>query len=124
MRHLTRQITEKEIETLILQWLHMNKIYCWKNESTGLYDPTRKVFRRKRNPFNINGTADVLGILPDGKFLAIEVKRPKGKATEKQLHFLEQIKKNNGIAFLAYSVYDVEENLKEYLNNGSRRDKS
>ena len=67
---------------------------------------------------SFKGISDILGVLPpDGKFLAIEVKRPGRKPTERQRQFLEQVASAGGIAIVAYSVEDVAKKLKEYFNN-------
>lgn len=42
-----------------------------------------------------------------GKFLAIEVKRPGGRATPMQEHILREIRKAGGFAAVATSVQDV-----------------
>lgn len=50
--------------------------------------------------------ADLLVCL-DGRFVAIEVKRPKGKLTDGQERFLHNVRAAGGKAFVAYSVDDV-----------------
>jgi len=50
--------------------------------------------------------ADLLVCL-DGRFVAIEVKRPGGKVTDGQREFLRKVTAAGGIAFVAYSVEDV-----------------
>jgi hypothetical protein len=47
-----------------------------------------------------------------GHLLAIEVKSPKGKLSQYQKDFLEQVEKNGGIAMVAWSVDDVIDGLK------------
>lgn len=37
------------------------------------------------------GTADIIGCLPGGRFIAIEVKRPDGVLTDKQKRFLQSV---------------------------------
>lgn len=56
-------------------------------------------------PF-MHDISDLLVCL-DGKFVAIEVKRPQGKLTEGQERFLHNVRAAGGIAFVAYSVDDV-----------------
>ena len=54
------------------------------------------------------GTSDILACLkPTGKFMAVEAKRGKNKATEAQSEFLRAIERIGGIAVVAYSVDDV-----------------
>lgn len=59
------------------------------------------------------GTADIIGIAPDGRFLAIECKAGRGKTTERQEAFLARIRERNGVAFVARSVEDVSKQLLE-----------
>lgn len=55
------------------------------------------------------GSSDLVGWIggdgPNrGKFLAIEVKRPGGKATEQQIAFIAAVHRAGGVAFICYSV--------------------
>jgi len=59
---------------------------------------------------NPKGVSDIIGIYK-GRFLAIEVKTPKGKVTEAQRAFIDRVNKEGGIAFVARSVEDVIEKL-------------
>jgi hypothetical protein len=86
-------LSEREIETLILQWLNLNGCKAWKNDSVGIWDPTRKVYRKRNGPFNQKGTSDILGILPGGRMLAIEVKSAKGTLSPEQRYFIDEINK-------------------------------
>lgn len=121
-------ISEKSMETQVLGYLRRRGIFAWKNHTTGIYDPTKKVFRKSNNPFLINGVSDILGVY-QGRFMAIEVKKPfisaKTKqirhktqeeleklASDDQLLFLETIKKYGGIAFMVDSLDVLDEQLK------------
>lgn len=57
--------------------------------------------------FAFVGCPDLLGQLPDGRLLAIEVKRPSGRVTEAQAAFLEKAEHYGALAFVARSVDDV-----------------
>lgn len=72
----------------------------------GAYDSKRNVFKRMVG-FSMRGVADILGLMPDGRFLAIEVKTAKGKQSIYQKHFEDCVKKSNGIYILARSIDDV-----------------
>lgn len=52
------------------------------------------------------GSSDLIGIMPDGRFLAVEVKTMKGDASKKQLAFIRSIRDLRGVAFIARSVED------------------
>lgn len=106
---------EQPVQGHILHYLMINGIFAWKNSNGSTYDPTRKIFRRKTK-YEINGVSDILGILPDGRFLAIEVKRfnPKTYPSQPQKYFLTNINKSNGLAFVAWRLEDVIEMLEKY----------
>ena len=53
------------------------------------------------------GSADIIGISPTGKFLAVEIKTSKGCATKEQLRFIEAVNNAGGIAGIARSVSDA-----------------
>lgn len=120
-------INEKQVENQILTYLKNKGIFCWKNNSTGVFDPRKRVFRKSKNPHHINGVSDILGIL-EGRFLAIEVKKPyiskktlavkhrtqeelHKLASEDQINFINIINDRGGVSFLADSIDIVEEQL-------------
>jgi len=107
------KLTEKQIENSILQFLFQKKIYCWKQNTTGVYDPSKKCFRMPHSPFIISGIADIIGLTSTGQFFAIEVKTPqrKNNLSDHQKAFIEAIVESGGIAFVATSVDDVIKNL-------------
>ena len=110
-----RVIPEKAIENHILRWLNMSGIFAWKNQSVGIYDPVKKIYRRSNNPYHIKGVSDILGILPDGRLLAIEVKSATGKASEEQKAFIDKVNGSGGVGFIARSLDQVIEYLRPYL---------
>ncbi len=61
--------------------------------------------------FSKEGIADIIGLTKTGQFFAIEVKAPKGKASDAQIAFIENVGLSGGIAFVARSVEDVIEGL-------------
>lgn len=99
---------EKHIQQHILMMLKLHGIFTWQNYSTGVFDPVKKIFRPSKG---LKGVSDILGILPSGQFLAIEIKSAKGKPSETQSDFIRNIKNNNGVAFVAKSWNDVAKEL-------------
>lgn len=100
---------EKQIETQILRWLNFQKdIYAFKINTVGVYDSRKGVYRTNRNPFIINGTADILGIAY-GKFIAIEVKTPKTikKVSENQQAFLNKVSQMGGRSIAVCKLDEV-----------------
>ena len=74
-------------------------------------------FKHWGGPMSPKGIADILGILPTGRMLAIEVKKPGwappspgAKAFrhhQEQQRFIDTINANGGVAFFASSIEDV-----------------
>lgn len=56
--------------------------------------------------FGFKGCADLIGQLRDGRFLAVETKRPSNRngATEDQLAFIARVREAGGVAFVAWSA--------------------
>lgn len=99
-------IPESTIKAQILTWLKLNKIYAWSQYNGAIYDPKRGVFRAM-SQHSKRGVSDILGILPGGRLLAIEVKSKTGRLSRWQVLFLDDVRRNGGVAFMARSVDDV-----------------
>lgn len=102
------EITEKQIQQASLDWLALNRIFAWRN-NTGAYKIEGRFIR-----FGHKGSSDILGILPDGKFLAIEIKGKNGRITIEQDEFLKRINDNGGVGFVAHDLNDVINKLSQY----------
>lgn len=90
------------------------KVSAWRNNNGSVFDKKIEGGFRKKNKWEkvCGDPVDILGILPDGRFLAIEVKKDsKGKPSKGQVEFLETIKSNGGVAFVAYSIECVKNHL-------------
>ena len=87
---------EVEITRAILKDLKAMNVFAWKHWS---------------GAFSKRGISDILGVLPDGRALAIEVKAENGKLTDSQRQFLEAVSGNGGIAFIARSPDEVKAQL-------------
>lgn len=114
---------ETRLKRTICSWLKWKRpdIFFWVSDRVGIYDPVKKTFRRNVDPYRIKGVADILGIMPSGSFLAIEVKTKTGLVSLEQKAFLKQIEGNRGIAFVARCLEDVEERLGA-VRDETRRD--
>lgn len=103
---------EKLIENHILNWLAWNKFFVWKNQSVGIFDPVKKIYRKPNSIHHLKGVSDILGIYK-GRFLAIEVKSQTGVVSKEQKEFINNVNKEGGIAFVARSIEDVKKALEE-----------
>ena len=106
------KISEKEILKTILEWLAIYKILAWRNQSgiIILGDNKKRAIR-----MGTKGVSDIVGCLPDGRILCIEVKTEKGKVSDAQQDFIDKINKAIGLAFVARSIEDCEKQLKNYI---------
>jgi len=91
--------TESQITASIRAYLGLRGIWHWKVWQGPMSQP--------------KGVSDILGCY-QGKLLAIEVKRPGKNPTPDQQRFLDRVKIEGGISFVAHSVEDVMENLKRF----------
>lgn len=106
-------LSENEIQNSILQYLKFKKITAWRNNNGSTYDAKIGGHRRKNKWETLHGSpVDILGILPDGRFLAIEVKKDeKEKPSKGQTLFMDTIEKSGGVAFVAFSIECVKHTL-------------
>jgi hypothetical protein len=107
---------EGRVRNLVCGFLKAKGIYFFVHDSVGIFDPVRKCYRKNRSQYRIKGVADILGILPDGRFLAIELKSATGVATPEQKSFLEAIRASGGLSFIARGIDDVKEGLRGYID--------
>lgn len=102
---------EKAIENSILSFLKAHGIFCFKVDTVGIFDPTKKIYRKKNSIHHIKGVSDILGIYK-GRMLAVEVKSAKGRLTEEQQDFLNKVNEEGGFGLMARSIDDVDQMLK------------
>ena len=107
------QQKETAIKNQILDYLALRNIFCWLTNISGNWNNLTKSYYK--NPRLMKGVSDILGILPDGKFLAIECKAEKGKLSEFQETFLNKINAFGGVAIVCRSIEDVDKFLADYL---------
>ena len=100
---------EKEIQTLLINLLNIAGHHVW-NTNAGKI-PVGKGKNKRLVNLAPAGTADIIGVHKDGRFIAIEVKTPKrkGNVTVLQQSFLDEVKKRGGIARVAWSEEQVQD---------------
>lgn len=110
MSYMLGGIRQKESEVLrdCISWLYVNGIFCWRN-NTGSCKQGNRYIR-----FGLKGSADIIGLLPDGRFLAVECKREEGgRLSDAQKKFAEKIRQNKGIYIVANSLDNLIEKIKQ-----------
>lgn len=104
---------EGRVKKAICDYLSLchKDVMFWLNASVGIWDPRTKRYLKNTSKYALNGTSDILGLLWDGRFLAIEVKSFKGKLSDGQRDFLARVNRQGGLGFYAKNVNDVRERL-------------
>lgn len=54
------------------------------------------------------GLPDVIGVLPGGRCIAVECKRPGNRLSQWQIHMLDELRARNALVIVAYDIRDVE----------------
>lgn len=111
-------MTENEVLASCIELLSLMNIYCWRNNTGALKDATGRLIR-----FGKVGSSDILGVLPDGKFLAVECKKSKGGiVSEYQEEFLQEINNCGGVGLVVRSSEELLNELKKrgYTNDRYR----
>lgn len=91
----------------VLKALRTHPAVAWcERQNTGAYKDGQRFIR-----YGWPGCSDILGMLKDGRFLAVEVKAEKGRLSDEQALFIERVTAAGGVAFVARNCNDVFNNL-------------
>lgn len=104
-------MSETEIQTAICDYLAYRKnIMFWRQNSSGSFFKGSDGSRQFRKPpkYAKNGVPDII-VVKEGKFIGLEVKTPKGRISEAQKLFKEQLEAVGGKYFTVSSIDDVVE---------------
>ena len=100
--------TEAATLRACLDYLTLRRVYHWRANQGAI--PCKGGYRRFTG---LLGVSDVLGCLPGGRLLAVEVKSPTGRLRPAQAVFLDTVRTLGGLAIVARSVADLESALRE-----------
>ena len=103
--------TEAEIQAEILEAFGASpSLRLWRN-NVGV---ARTLDGQRMRRFGVPGSADILGILkPKGRMVAIEVKGPRGRLSDKQGLWQQMFEDHGGLYIVARSVEDVTVGLRD-----------
>lgn len=133
------KISEKDIENLILTWLDYSGLYPIKIDNTGIFDPKKRVFRQRANPYK-RSPPDII-FFYQGQAVFCEVKTPDklayiqrnwkklvGKVSTSQAHLQKQVEcsENINARGVKFIFVDSLETLKNELRmiDEKRKEKS
>jgi hypothetical protein len=116
--------SESSIQRRIQMALSKAGCIIWRNETAGCN--TGKVIHKAGDQVTLDranflsaglckGSADLIGIAPNGAFLAVEVKTAKGRTTKEQDNFLLAVNRAGGIGFVARGPEEAVQSLQSAL---------
>jgi hypothetical protein len=103
------------VKSAILEYLHVRDFFAW-NNPIGAVEVRPGQWLR----FGKVGSADIMGCLPGGRFLAIECKAERGRLSGTQRDFLNEVERLGGLAIVVRSFQEVDLALRKggYINDG------
>lgn len=100
---------ESSLVRSCLDLLSLRGVFAFRVNTTGVYDPKRGVFRSFHG---LRGVSDILGVLPGGRFLAVECKVGRNKLSDEQQFFIDRILGMGGVAWVIRNVGELDANLR------------
>jgi hypothetical protein len=88
-----------------LQLLKLAGIFAWRQNNAPVYDRVKGCYRAHNG---MPGISDIIGVLPDGRFLAVECKRKGRTATDEQKAFLSRVTELGGMAMTVSDVRQLQ----------------
>jgi len=109
------QPTEAQILKAVMALLkrHPKVAQCWRQNSGVFQERNRDGSIRRIRANTQRGMSDIMGVLKDGRTLAIEVKSATGRMRPGQEEFLATIRQAGGVAGVCRSVEDAQALLEE-----------
>lgn len=110
VRKRSLEPTEAQIQRAVLQLLSAHPKVAWcARINTGAWKVDNRYIK-----FGFKGCPDIIGqMVGGGRFLAIECKTAKGKLTDYQRNFLNNVLRYYGVAGVAHSADDAKRIVEE-----------
>ena len=99
------EATEQEIQKTLLDYLKLKGYVAIKHRNVGIYKRSTDSYIPL--PEDERGISDIIACSPNGTFVAIEVKRKRGKPSDAQIAFIETVNRKGGIGAICYSLEDL-----------------
>ncbi len=106
-----KKFKETDLQKQIVEYLNLMGHFVWRNNSGAVFSEYKG--KKRMIKFGFKGCADVVGILRDGRFIAVECKIGYNKPTEAQYNFLDEVTHRGGIGMWTTNLDNVINRLKE-----------
>lgn len=103
---------ESEVLAQVLAWLRLHRVFHWRNNSGARVLPGRGG-KGQLVRWGVVGSGDVFALLPGGRFVSVEVKRPGGKPRPSQVLWADAVRAAGGAALVVTGVEELERGLRE-----------
>lgn len=104
-------IAERDVLRACLDVLKARGIFCWRQNSGAMKIDGRNG-RTRFVRWATSGVSDIVGVLPGGKILCVEVKNSTGgRLSDEQASFLDAIRRRGGVAVVINDAEDLAEIL-------------
>lgn len=99
---------ETDIQKQVCDYLELKGHFFWRQNTTPIYDPTRKVFR-KMPKYSMKGVADIICFDKTGTGIAIflEIKKPKTYQSSDQKEFQKKCESVGAEYYIIRKLEDV-----------------
>lgn len=105
-----KQPNESQIQGSILDYLSARHVFHYRNNTGAFVRPGSNSFYR----FGVKGAPDIVCVIK-GRYVAIECKSKKGRQSESQRDFQEQLEDAGGLYLLVSSLEEAIIQLKPHI---------
>ena len=99
-------MTEAQLLSFTLNLLRISGCCFWRVPNGGVMHSIGGKIIRKASP--IKGMPDIAGVMPNGRFYAIELKTVSGKLSPEQKNWIERLNHTGAMAVVLRSTKEVE----------------
>lgn len=103
---------EKEVVKECLEYLKILGIYAYRT-NTGAAEYQDRAGKKRFVRYGKPGVSDITGVMPGGRFIAVECKAANGRLSNHQTAYLRDIERMGGLAIVARSAGDITTAIKQ-----------
>lgn len=104
-KKVVTKISEKDIQTAVCDYLQLKGLFFWRQNVIPVFNKKKEAFMRMPK-YSKNGVPDII-LVKQGKFIGLEIKLPKGKQSENQIKFQNELQQAGGEYYLITSIDDL-----------------
>lgn len=108
--------TEQQLVRQVLDYLALKRVFAWRQNQGAARYPKRGGGEYFVRATSLQGISDVIGVLPDGRFLAVECKTDGGRLRPTQEAFLDLVRTHGGVALVVRSLAELRAALDPILD--------